>query len=68
MTEREELVAHLLIPPLLPPIPEFIIGAAERAIDLTAAGHADLLIDLPNGPRIPAGILVEMLDLNRFVP
>jgi hypothetical protein len=65
-SRRTSLLAHLC-ESLHAPIPEALITAAELAIDLTIADYANRLVELPRGASLPAGTLVELLDLDCFV-
>jgi hypothetical protein len=49
------------------PLHRELVKAALKAIELTAAERADILVEIERGPNLAAGTIVEMLDLDRFV-
>ncbi len=67
MEVPRSLMEWQLLSRLHPPIPDDLIASAERAIDLTRAGHGDYLVEIRAGASLPAGELVEQLGLDELV-
>lgn len=60
----EDALDRLLCQRLIYPLSAELRRAAREAVLLTRADLAERLVDVPRGPSLPAGTLVEVLGLD----
>lgn len=67
MEAQRSFLTWQLLSRLHPAVPDDLIEASERALDLVRAGHTDALIQLESGFAVTAWDLVELLELGDLI-